>query len=156
MKVFQIVACVLLGTAPLAAGELNNQITSQSRYYGVGWQSDGNHWSIEAIIDKTGGKVAYPSLECTGEWILTGQSEVILRYRETITDGIADCASRGEIELEQFSDGRLLYTWKETPETTDARAILLPVSGPRQTYMELLKLTLNNVEYDYLWPEFMQ
>jgi hypothetical protein len=156
MKFFQVVACVFLAAPPLGAGELNDKVAAQSRYYGVSWQSDGNHWSIEVIIDETGAQVAYPSIECTGEWQLTGQSEVILRYRETITDGIADCASRGAIEIESQPDGRLLYTWKETPETTDARAILLPVSEPRLNYMELLKLTLNNVEYDYLWPEFKQ
>jgi hypothetical protein len=156
MKVLHVVACVFLATTPLSAGELNDQVTAQSRYYGVSWQSDGNHWSIEAIIDETGGQIAYPSIECTGEWTLTGQSDVILRYREVITDGIADCVSRGAVELEPQPDGRLLYTWKETPETTDARAILLPVTGPRLSYMELLKLTLNNIEYDYLWPEFKQ
>jgi len=143
-----------LSPQPVLAGELLRQVIDQSRYYGVGWQNDGNHWSIELLVQKNGAQIAYPSIGCAGIWTLSGKSGRQVEYVEEIKDGLADCVALGAVRLEPLKDGALLYTWMETPPTVDARAVLLPVTIDRKPYMSLLKLTLNQVSLDYMLPEF--
>ncbi|NOX39416.1 MAG: hypothetical protein GXP05_02565 [Alphaproteobacteria bacterium] len=138
------------------AGELLRQVVEQSRYYGVGWQNDGNHWSIELLVQKNGAQIAYPSIGCAGIWTQTGQSGRQIEYLEEIQDGLSDCVALGTVRLEPLSNGALLYTWMETPPTVAARAVLLPLTEDRKPYMSLLKLTLNEVSLDYMLPEFIR
>ncbi len=144
----------LVTPQPALAGELLRQIVGQSRYYGVGWQNDGNHWSIELLVQKDGAQIAYPSIGCAGIWKQSGQSERQVEYIEEIKDGLDDCVALGAVRLEPLKDGALLYTWMETPPTVAARAVLLPLANDRKTYMSLLKRTLRDVSLDYMLPEF--
>lgn len=138
------------------AGDLKSELVAQSRYYGVGWQNDGNHWTIELLLTEKGGQVAYPSLECTGKWTLSASTDQRLDYVEQITENIDACVEYGEVALEPLEEGRLLYTWKQNSKTVVAKAVLLPLDGIRETYIDLLLITLKGVEMDFLLPEYFK
>ncbi len=136
------------------AGDLADQIETQSRYYGVGWQNDGNHWSIELLIEGDRGQIAYPSIDCSGTWTQTGKYAAQIEYTEQILDGIEECIELGTVVIEPLDNGRLLYTWMEQVPKVDARAVLVPVNGQRMSYHDLMMLTLTTVNMDFLLPEF--
>jgi len=154
IRFFAIVFSLL---APLSnAADLADQLHPEARYYGVGWQSDGAHWSIEVILTANGAQVAYPSAKCFGKWTLASGGPDRFTYVEQITDGDQDCILLGRVALEPYSDDMLRYVFSETEGRTDAEAILLPVRGIRKNYMEMLLLTLNNISFDYLLPEYFE
>ncbi len=138
------------------AGDLGKQVSAQGRYYGVGWQKNASHWSIELLLTEFGGQIAYPSLDCTGNWSLIDATLDKLQYFEKIVEGTENCIELGTAYLEPLPDGRLLYTWREHAAAVDARAILVPVKGDRLPYIDLLLLTLNGVEMDFLYPEYLE
>ncbi len=154
---FALTLCLLL-TLPIAApaADLIDQIAAETRYYGVGWQNDGSHWSIEVIITDKGAQVAYPSAACSGVWTLASVAPRKITYTEHITDGVDNCIALGTVTLEPMANGNLLYSFRERPNTIEARAALLPLSAGRRGYMEALKVTLNGVEFDYLRPEYFE
>ena len=54
-----LLALFTLGfTVAAQAEDLREAVETQSRYYGVGWQSDGGHWSIELLVTTLGGQIA--------------------------------------------------------------------------------------------------
>jgi len=155
----KFLASLILSAAlavPALAADLSKDLKPDSRYYGVGWQSDGNHWSVELLITENGGQVAYPSANCSGNWTLTKATKDQTKYIERITEGVDDCIVLGTVILEPLSDGRLLYTFREHAAVIDARAVLLPATGARLDYMDALILTLNTIEFDYLLQEYFE
>jgi len=151
---FLLSALIWLALASGAmAGDLRHRAEKQSRFYGVGWQDNGNHWSIELLLTPLGGQVAYPSLDCSGEWTLIRNRGSELEYVERITLGTENCVALGTVVLSALPGGRLLFTWREFPDTIDARAVLRPVAGEaRLGYMTLLRETLNTVDLGFVDP----
>ena len=152
MRVLLSALIWLLLATGTTAGDLRHRVEKQSRFYGVGWQADGSHWSIELLLTPLGGQIAYPSLACSGEWKMIRNGGDELEYVERITLGTDACVALGTVVLSPLSGGRLLYTWHEFPNTTDARAVLRPATGARLGYMELLRETLNTVDLEYVEP----
>jgi hypothetical protein len=150
------IAVFTMTTGIASAGDLGDKVSAQGRYYGVGWQKNASHWSIELLLNEFGGQIAYPSLDCNGDWTLIEATPDKLQYFEKIVEGTENCVELGTAFLEPLPDGRLLYTWREHAATVDARAILVPVKGARLPYIDLLLLTLNGVEMDYLFPEYLE
>ncbi|GEM_PF-2074873 len=165
MRFLFVILLVCLGAAT-HAGDNNvqnntqtigqNNVLEKSHYYGVGWQRDGQHWSIEVLIDEAGGQVAYPSLECSGKWTLTNTGENRLEFIEQILEGIDDCLELGTVHLTVRQDGNLSYTWYENEPTVEARAVLVPIEDDRIPYMDLLMLTLNSINTDFMYPEYIE
>lgn len=152
-----LVSCLIsVFSFTATAGDFGAEITSQSRYYGVGWQNNGNHWSIELLLTEKGGQIAYPSLDCTGIWTLQKRNAARMEYMEQILVNTKDCIELGTVILEPGPNDSLIYTWQEQVTTIGARAVLLPVMGERLTYMDLLKETLNTVDMDFLLPEYFK
>lgn len=153
-----LVALLVAVTAPVVAvaGALDRQIVRQNHYYGVGWQADGNHWSIDVVLTPGGAQIAYPSLGCTGSWKLIAATDQELTYAESITDGQRDCIATGVVRLRLLPAGRFLYSWQETDARIDARAVLLPTGKARMPYIQQLVETLNNVPLDYLEAPFYE
>lgn len=154
-----ILAFVLLitGLSGAVAGDLGERLEKAARFYGVGWQSDGNHWSIDLFLSAREGHIAYPSLDCTGQWTRIGQGLDSLIYREQITENTNICIEFGDVSIEALDGDRLLYTWREQGGgPVVARAVLRPVGGAKRPYMDMLMETLNTVELDYLLPEFFR
>ena len=75
---------------------------------------------------------------------------------EQITYGAEDCILLGRVTLHPDDGNRLLYTFSEVESRVDALAILVPVGERQWSYMERLLLTLNNIGFDYLLPEFFE
>jgi len=159
MKLFCKMAAILLAVVmavPAAGGDLVDKARKQGRYHGVGWQNDGNHWSIEVLFDDAGAQIAYPSSNCSGRWSLTHEFGAELQYVEQIIDGTDNCIELGTVYLEPLEDGRFLYTWLEVVPKVNARAVLVPLTDKRLSYHELMMLTLNSVDMGFLLPEFRE
>lgn len=157
-----LVALLICAGLPVQAGDKNQQDSTggsaieKAHYYGVGWQRDGQHWSIEVLVDEAGGQIAYPSLDCTGTWTLKSKSAEYVEYIEQILQGVEDCVELGIVRLESLENGNLVYTWFETEAAVEARAVLLPSGDTRLTYMQQLMLTLNNIDTDFMFPEYIE
>lgn len=156
MKFVLTLLFAVFTAATAIAGDLQSQTLAQARYSGVGWQADGNHWSIEVLITERGAQVAYPSASCSGQWSLTARTPTRLDYMEQITDGVAECIALGSVTLEPMADGRLIYTYREHPTAILARAVLVPLGPERMDYMQRLRLTLDNIDFDFLLPEYFE
>lgn len=154
-----LAALALLGLAHSGQASENallKQVQAQSRYYGVGWQSNGTHWSIELMITESGAEIAYPSLGCTGVWAPLASSLGYLDYRETITSGTDVCESTGTVRLGPLSHGRLIYSWTLPGEGVMAEAILFPLTETRRNYMELLVETLTTIDPWFVDMKFLK
>jgi len=157
MRLLHFLVLLILVALPVQAAEdFQARLFAQSRYYGVGWQSNGSHWSIELVLSGQGGQIGYPSVECAGTWTLIEAGPNRLQFIEQITSGIENCIPLGAATLEPLPDGALLYTWKEHSDKIDARAVLVPLAQPRLPYMSLLIKTLTTVPLDYMLPEFSE
>ena len=138
------------------AGDDNDPSQPTAHFYGVGWESDGNHWSIEVLLGEKSGQIVYPSLECSGDWTLVKATLDKLHFIETIVEGKEACIEIGEIFLSPLPTGGYLYEWNEPAAAVGARAILFPVMAGKMTYMEALMVTLDSVDLDYMLPEFLE
>ncbi|MCA8869475.1 MAG: hypothetical protein KDA67_12550 [Rhodobacteraceae bacterium] len=155
MKTLAIMLTLFLCLPQLTnANDLRDRIHAEGHYTGVGWQNDGNHWSIEVVLTDDGATVAYPSAECTGNWQFLRETLALLEFREQITTGQEFCVETGYVMLQPYMADRLLYSWGENPDHVEARAVLVPVSQGRMSYHQLMMLTLKSVPLDYLRPEF--
>ncbi len=155
IKALYILVLAALPTAASSA-ELDETLVTQGHYYGVGWQSDGQHWSVEVVLTKHGGQVAYPSIGCTGSWSINKKGKDFVEYIEQIETGLDDCLELGLVRLETLADGRVAYTWSESLDSIVARAVLLPRENAKLNYMEQLKITLESIDFDFLLPEFTE
>lgn len=156
MKLVLALIGALFAAIAAQAGDLHGQMLAQARYSGVGWQADGSHWSIEVLITEKGAQVAYPSAACSGQWTLINRMPERLDFMEQITDGIEECIPLGAVTLEPMADGRLMYTFREHQAAVLARAVLVPLGVERLDYMQRLRLTLDNIDFDYLLPEYFE
>lgn len=150
-----ITTAYLLSSSVVLAGDLTGQVQDQAHYYGVGWQNNGSHWSIDLELTKDGGKISYPSSGCAGQWSLIDERPEQLKYVEQILQGVENCIELGTVTIRGMRDGRLEYEWKEHSAIVVARAVLVPAKeNSRLSYHDLMMLTLNNVAMDFLLPEF--
>lgn len=159
MKYLTILFAVIttsIFTLAANAGDTVTQPQSAEHFYGVGWQNDGNHWSIEVLLGEKSGQIVYPSLECTGDWTLVTATPDKLHFIETIIEGKEDCVETGDIFLGPLPTGGFLYEWNEPGAKIAARAILFPVIAGKMSYMEALKVTLDSVDLDYMLPEYVE
>lgn len=139
-----------------SAGDTLTQPQPTEHFYGVGWQNDGNHWSIEVLLGEKGGQIVYPSLECSGDWTLVSATPDKLHFIEVIVENTEDCVETGDIILSPLPTGGFLYEWNEPGASIAARAILFPAIAGKMSYMEALMVTLDSVELDYLLPEYLE
>lgn len=141
-----LVLCLLFAARTAAAAELGTLTAPGMALVGVGFQEDGQHWSIRAAFGKSGAAVAYPSLPCTGMWTpAPGEG----RYVEAIMDGTDICIAEGEITLSEGPGGTLFYAFSEPGGPVIARALLVPAAAGLG-YMELLKATLDRVDLSFV------
>lgn len=143
--------CLLFPLSATAA-DLSATLQGQARYYGVGFQNDGNFWSIDVIFEDQNAQIAYPSLSCHGIWNRTETTSTRVTFTEQILEGQDECVVLGNITITPLEAGNLLYEWSEFPPAVGARAVLLPVTEPRKPVIDLLRLTLDSVALDYLLP----
>lgn len=132
------------------------QSKTVEHYYGVGWQNDGSHWSIEVLLGDKTAQIVYPSLDCFGEWTLVSDTPEKLHFIETIVEGTENCVETGDIFLSPLPTGGYLYSWNEPGQTTAAKAILFAAVAGRLSYMEQLKVTLDRVNLDYMLLQFLE
>ena len=147
---------VFSNTAFAGDADFANEVKAQSRYYGVGWQRDGQHWSIELLLHKAGGQISYPSLDCSGSWSPNREGAGYVEYIEQISEGLEVCLELGLVRLEPLQNGQVSYEWSESLSAVEARAVLLPVDGKRLSYMEQLKLTLDKIDLSFMHSEFTE
>lgn len=141
-----LILCVVCLARIAGAGELGTLTAPGMTLVGVGFQDDGQHWSIRAAFGKSGAAIAYPSLPCVGQWTPAPGAG---RYAETILDGTDICIPEGEIVLSEGPGGTLFYAFSEPGGPVIARALLVPAAAGLG-YMELLKATLDRVDLSFV------
>lgn len=157
MKILAAALIALALSLPAAAADMADRLSRPLRLEGVGWQNDGSHWSIDVILSEKGGQIAYPSLDCAGDWTRTGQTLDAFIYREHILHNAEICIEYGTVLISDAGPGAYLYEFREDGTgTVIARALLHEVGAARRPYMDLLKETLHKVDLDYLLPEFFR
>jgi hypothetical protein len=142
---------------PVSAADLADRLSRPVRLEGVGWQNDGSHWSIDVILSAAGGQIAYPSLDCAGEWTRTGQGLSTFVYTERILHNTEACVEYGQVAISALDGGGFHYEWREgNGGAVIARAVLFEVGSARRPYMDLLLETLHMVDLDFLLPDYFR
>lgn len=140
---------VLLGlfvAGPAGAGDLQALAAPGRVLVGVGFQDDGQTWSIRVAFGKRGAAIAYPSYDCFGRWERIGPPG---RYLEYIEEGRERCIETGEVVLRPAEGEALEYRWAERDGPVIAAAILVP-AGQGQSYVDLLRLTLEKADLSFV------
>jgi hypothetical protein len=142
---------------PATAADMAGRLSHPLRLEGVGWQDDGSHWSIDVILSEKGGQIAYPSLDCAGDWTRTGQTLDAFIYREHIFHNAETCIEFGTVLISEAGPASYFYEFREDGTgAVIARAVLVEVGAARRPYMDLLLETLHKVDLDYLRPDFFR
>lgn len=79
----------------------------KGKWFGTGYQIDGQTWEIALNYKKNKIKINYPTLACKGNWTLIYADNEKTIFRETIKKGIDICDQGAEIYLSQLDNNRL-------------------------------------------------
>lgn len=92
---------------------------------GTGHQSDSSSWSIQFTVtvhnDSYTYDIAYPSLNCGGNWTLQSSSDRQASFIEHITYGKDRCVDGGTITLNQVDRNTLGYQWQSGNDTASSQ-----------------------------------
>ena len=80
----------------------------RGNWSGIGYQIDGQEWTVRLSAGEELLTISYPSLACGGEWDLREVSDHSATGLETILEGIGNCNQHVEVELELIGPDRLL------------------------------------------------
>ena len=84
----------------------------QGEWEGVGYQlNSAGNWSIRLNVKEDRYSIAYPSLECSGNWQLQKQSDMKLEFIETITKGTDKCVNKGRIVITKVDENHVTFTY---------------------------------------------
>jgi hypothetical protein len=127
-----VAACLLAGCAPamrIDPGPPGVQRPFVGSWRGTGEQSDHpGEWSIAATIaggevGSVVGTIAYPSLSCGGDLVLSRAARDAMELREHITYG--NCVDQGIVTLGVRPGGWLAFGWRTEDGTLTARGQLV-------------------------------
>ncbi|MEE9453641.1 MAG: hypothetical protein V3V13_04580 [Paracoccaceae bacterium] len=114
-------------------------------WHGVGVQIDGPDWEMQLTLGDGATMVAYPTLDCGGEWQDIKVDATQILAVERITYGMEDCLDGGLIRLQEYGEGMLIYHWFDNSGKALAAAVLLRGEMRDDTYNALHALTLEAV-----------
>ncbi|MFK7949772.1 MAG: hypothetical protein AB8G11_19435 [Saprospiraceae bacterium] len=84
----------------------------KGEWEGVGYQlNSSGSWSIQLKVNDDRYSIAYPSLECSGNWQLQKESDMKLEFIETITKGTDKCVNKGRIVITKVDDNHVTFTY---------------------------------------------
>ena len=84
----------------------------QGEWRGIGYQlNTSENWSIHLKVSDERVSIAYPSLECSGNWQIIKQSKNKLELLETITDGADKCVNKGKLVITKVDENHVTYTY---------------------------------------------
>ncbi len=88
----------------------------EGKWIGVGYQADAmtaQTWSIELKVDVKNKKcsINYPSLECSGKWVLKNGNSNAATFVEHITEGKDKCFDQGELIITKVDENHLSYSF---------------------------------------------
>lgn len=75
-------------------------------------------WNVKLVCKKGQFSVKYPSLGCSGELELSGNSTYSITLRETLTSGVGTCYDNGVITLSIEEDGSMKALFKSPDNST--------------------------------------
>src|SRR5882724_2398478 len=93
---------------------------------GTGYQTDDKStWTMILRAHSGAYSIAYPSLNCGGEWVLKRLSGNKAIFTERLSSGTDQCANNGQVVIERLSDQQLLFLYRNAGEKqVTASAIL--------------------------------
>ena len=84
----------------------------QGEWRGIGYQlNSSGTWSISLKVNAERASIAYPSLECSGNWQIIKQSENKLELLETITEGTDKCVNKGKLVITKIDENHVTFTY---------------------------------------------
>jgi hypothetical protein len=84
----------------------------QGEWRGIGYQlNTGGTWSIHLKANKDRVSIAYPSLECSGNWQVIKADKDRIELLETITDGTDKCVNKGKVVITKIDDNHITFTY---------------------------------------------
>lgn len=109
----------------------------KGEWEGVGYQlNTSGNWSIRLKVNEDRYAIAYPSLECSGNWQLQKSSDIKLEFIETITDGTDKCVNKGRIVITKVDDNHVTFTYF-SPYSGELEAFSTLV---RKSHLDQLKM----------------
>ena len=107
---------ILNGCSTHKKSFLRNKPWFEGKWTGVGFQIDLEHdntWDIELEIDakKEIYTISYPSLNCSGKFILIKHSKEQATFKEVIEKITIDCVKEGIVILSKIDDNLTLYSY---------------------------------------------
>ena len=84
-------------------------------WVGIGNQSSGSTWSIEANNTNATFTIAYPSLNCSGRWDLLSADSSRAIFTEVITAGIFNCVETGRVVVTRIDNNYVTFSyWRQS------------------------------------------
>ncbi|NJN77435.1 MAG: hypothetical protein HC803_03170 [Saprospiraceae bacterium] len=84
----------------------------QGEWRGIGYQlNTSGTWSIQLKVNTERASIAYPSLECSGNWQIVKQDKEKIELIEIITEGTDKCVNKGKLILTKIDDNHITYTY---------------------------------------------
>lgn len=100
----------------------------KGEWQGIGYQlNTSGNWSIRLKVNDDRYSIAYPSLECSGNWQLEKKSDMKLEFIETITKGTDKCVNKGRIIITKVDENHVTFTY------------FSPYSGELEAYSTLIR-----------------
>ncbi len=124
LRIAIIILLVLSFTSPISAQKKRSWLAGT--WEGVGYQIDNNEtWTMKLTVRGNRYTIEYPSLKCSGRWILLSVDLKRARFRERITVGLTECVDRGNVLVERLSPRQIAYRFVNNGERdVTASAIL--------------------------------
>lgn len=146
----RIFLLILALASPAHAGEPFST-TFAGAWHGVGIQSDGSSWEMQATLGPIQGAVRYPGLQCGGRWAYADMGVASLSGVETIEYGLENCIETGNIYLQPHESARILFMWCGEEDGVSALAVLTRDSAPNAGFeaeRAASQAALDGLEYD--------
>ena len=84
----------------------------QGEWRGIGYQlNTGGTWSIHLKASAERASIAYPSLECSGNWQIVKQDKERIELLETITEGTDKCTNKGKVVITKVDENHVTFTY---------------------------------------------
>ena len=111
------VLLILCVVAMNASAQSNTKSWLNGSWEGTGYQTDsGNTWTMSLQVSGNNYKIEYPSLNCNGVWRLLDIDSRSARFKETIKQGVDECANHGNVTIERLNRTQIAFRYSYSGE----------------------------------------
>lgn len=85
---------------------------------GTGYQIDANEtWTMKVTVKGKKYTIEYPSLNCSGRWLLISFGSRLAKLRERITNGVDKCIDRGTVTIQRLNRRQIEFRYQNHKQT---------------------------------------